>query len=357
MANEPTLLIARSLLPENEEARYDRLFDYFGSRLQSCSFDEDGWLLALGWPDDPARYKDPNILMGLCWWSPKLTISEVPFAVRQEVGFQLALNDCWSLLAWSRWLADRAAQDVLPSELVLLHVDDHDDLMSPLVVNQSQHWVDAITKKEFSLLKPGTVSSAIESGAVGIGSFIAPLLHQVSRVHIRHLCVTGYSTSRRGVYGVDIGEDRDNLLAPGASRQSLKLTRASSGGAVAGHSYQVASNPSDWLAALPDAPVFLHIDLDFFNNRFNGDSNWRNRADRHDPPLTDILASVDAVFASLSGGGVLERVVDMTVAISPRFFPAEFWEPTVNAIGAYARNLSVAAACERNERINRGSRE
>jgi hypothetical protein len=348
MVNELTVHVARSLLPENEEARYDRLFDYFGSRLQSCSLHDDGWLLTLGWPKDAARYKDPNILKGLSWWSPKMTIGEVPFAVRQEVGFQLALNDCWSLLAWSRWLAGRAAKDDLPTDLVLLHVDDHDDLMSPLIVNQSQRWVDAITKKEFSLLKPGTVSSAIESGAVGVGSFIAPLLHQVPRVHIRHLCVTGYITSRRGAYSVDIGERLDDLLATGASRQSLKLTSASPERAVAGHSYHVASNPSDWLVALPNAPVLLHIDLDFFNNRFNGDSDWRNRPDRHDPVLPDILASVDAVFASLSAERVLQKVVDMTVAISPRFFPAEFWGPTVNAIGAYARNLPVTAACEHN---------
>jgi hypothetical protein len=214
MPNDLTVLVARGVLPEEEEARYDRLFDYFGSRFQACSPHRDGWVLTLGWPKDPARYKDPNILAGLAWWSPHLTLSGVPFAVREEAGFQLALNDCWSLLSWSRWLSDRAAADDMPGELVLLHVDDHDDLMSPLIVKQSARWVDAITKKEFSLLKPETVASAIESGAVGIGSFIAPLLHEIPRVHISHLCVTGYSTSRRGVHDVGIagGGSQNHLL-------------------------------------------------------------------------------------------------------------------------------------------------
>jgi hypothetical protein len=110
------------------------------------------------------------------------------------------------------------------------------------------------------------------------------------------------------------------------------------------------------LAALPDAPALLHIDLDFFNNRYNGDSNWRTRPNRHDPPLADILASVDGVFTALAASGVAERVVDMSVAISPRFFPAEFWEPTVKAIGAYARGFSFSGANKRGQGPRRGTR-
>lgn len=350
MLSQPQIVVARNLLSENEESRYERLLDYFGNRTISCSMAEDGWLVALGWQNDPERYKDPDILKGLRWWSPGLTISDVPFAVRQECGFQLALNDCWSLLAWSRWLSSRVAQHEVPSELVVLHVDDHDDLMSPLIVQSEGCWTDAITRKEFSLLKPASVSSAIESGAVGIGSFIVPLLYQVPHVHIRHLCVTEYSTSRRGFYRFEQDGVRDDLLAPGAIRQSARLQRIPACTSSVEHSYRVTSNHCEWLEGLPDAPVLLHLDLDFFNNRFNGDSNWRNRAARHDPPLTDILTSVDTVFTSLTAEGVLDRVVDMTVAISPRFFPAEFWEPTVDVVRAHARKLSSTATFVHEER-------
>ena len=105
----------------------------------------------------------------------------------------------------------------------------------------------------------------------------------------------------------------------------------------------MTSNQSEWLTALPDAAVLLHIDLDFFNNRFNGDSDWRTHLKRHDPCLADILATIDSIFASLAAGRVLEKVVDITVAISPGFFPAELWEPTVNAVRAHTETLSRTA--------------
>ncbi len=357
MADQRQIVVARKLLSEDEEKRYERLSDYFCDRTVACSVVDDGWLLTLGWQDKPERYKDPNILTGLHWWSPRLSISEVPTAVRQESGFQLALNDCWSLVAWSRWISDQAAQQDLPNELVLLHVDDHDDLMSPRIVRNERRWVDAITGEEFSLLDVSSVASAIESGAVGIGSFIVPLLYEVPRVHIRHLCVTEYSTSRPDFYRVELGGARDDLLVPGANRQSATLQRNSAGASPSGHSYRVASNPREWLAALPDAPVLLHLDLDFFNNRFNGDSDWRNRPARHDPPLADILASVDAIFAALRAEGILPKIADMTVALSPRFFPSEFWEPTIDRIRDHARGLYDRAGTREYRSVGEKTRE
>ena len=208
----------------DDERRCERLIAYLADRTVPCSLVEDGWLFALGRQSNLERYIDPNILKGLSWWSTSLTNSDVPFAVRQDRGFPLALCDCWTLLAWSRWLRSRAARkNILPNELVLVHVDDHDDLMSPRIVRQEMSWVDEITRQEFSLINPTSVSSAIESGAVGIGSFIVPLLCQVPLVHIRHLCATGYSTSRQGFYRLEQEDVRDALLAPGAIRQSVKL--------------------------------------------------------------------------------------------------------------------------------------
>jgi len=340
MTEDLPLTVPLDRLPEDAEARHHRLRDYFGNRVITCSLCADGWRLTLGWQGDPARLKDPEILNGLNWWSPDLTVADVPFAVRRDGGLQLALNDCWSLYAWSQWLAGRAEQHARPSELVLLHVDDHDDLMSPLIVDRDGQWADAITARRFSLLDPPTVASAIRSGAVGVGGFITPLLYHVPRVHVRHLCVTGYSTKRRGLYTIETSGAVDDLLAPGMSRQAIRLTPAPSGSMPAGHSYQVASSPVEWVAGLPDVPVLLHIDLDFFNNRYNGDSDWRSRLCRHDPPLSQMLDSVDRLFVSLgSEEEVVGRIVDITVAISPGFFPTEYWEPVTTAISGHVKRM------------------
>ena len=44
---------------------------------------------------------------------------------------QLSLDDAWTLLAWSRWLKERPDGESPPSEVVVIHVDDHRDMMSP----------------------------------------------------------------------------------------------------------------------------------------------------------------------------------------------------------------------------------
>jgi len=346
VTSEIQLTVARALLPDDSEARHARLFDYFGGRKVSCSETRDGWLLTIGWEDRPDWHEDPNILKGLAWYSQGLTLADAPFAIRKEPGFQLALNDCWTLLAWSRWLSLARKRGGIPDEIVILHVDDHDDLMSPRVIKKDDCWIDAITRNEVDILRPNTIASAIISGAIGVGSFIVPLLHLVPRVHIRHCCVTGYSLTRRGTYNLQREVIGDDLLMPGASRQAVRLEPSPNNEhqvKPSGHSYSVASTTTEWLKDLPEAPIFLHIDLDFFNNRFNGDSHWHERPNRHDPSLADIVRSVDTIFNALFSSNVAQRIVDMAVGISPGFFPAELWGPTVDRIRAFARALPSAS--------------
>jgi hypothetical protein len=78
--------------------------------------------------------------------------------------------------------------------------------------------------------------------------------------------------------------------------------------------------------------VLLHIDLDYFNNRYDASPDWRTRDDRHDPDEAEIMASVDALFEALVATGAAEKVVNIAVAISPRFFPAEYWCSTVGRV-------------------------
>jgi hypothetical protein len=86
------------------------------------------------------------------------------------------------------------------------------------------------------------------------------------------------------------------------------------------------------LDELPDVPTLLHIDLDYFNNRFNGDSDWELHSSRHDPTSHEIMSAIDLVFNTLAVRGIFDRIVDITVALSPGFFPAEFWSLAIERI-------------------------
>ena len=95
-----------------------------------------------------------------------------------------ALEDQWIPLSWSNYFQKSGS---IPKELVLLHIDDHQDMMAPRIGKRlDERFVDFITGDHFSLLKPETVEAAIVSGALGKGSILTPLIWQVSKIHVRH---------------------------------------------------------------------------------------------------------------------------------------------------------------------------
>src|SRR5205823_1175410 len=112
----------------------------------------------------------------------------------------------------SRWLQKSVSSDGQPEAITLLHLDDHDDLMTPRILVEGVAWLDPISGLALDLWHPETVESAVRSGAIGIGSFMAPLLHLFPRVHVRHLCSTEYTKDRQGPHVVRPVKVLDELL-------------------------------------------------------------------------------------------------------------------------------------------------
>ena len=181
------------------------------------------------------------------------------------------------------------------------------------------------------------------SGAIGIGSFMAPLLHQFPNVHVRHLCSTEYIDARKGPHAVSPVEVEDDLLAPRSTRPGLRLHKLDGSDAAAQlpalHPYIVTDDLNSWLADLPEGPVLLHIDMDYFNNRFNGDSDWVDDGPKYNPPLDQVLTRIDGVFGSLEHAAWPNVLQDFAAAISPGFFPADLWEPSITRIDAHVKRL------------------
>lgn len=217
------IVIPHQSLPENEQARTACLRHYFTEHMVSIAPVHEGWSLTLNWPTTADYYVDPRLTEGLYWWSKGSSVEDIPSARRLKRQWQISLNDSWTLLSWSRWLARCSDRGDLPSEIVLLHVDDHDDLMSPRLWLEQGNWIDAISRQSVDLLQPESISAAISSGAIGIGSFIVPLLYQIPKVHVRHLCSTKYSSSRKGKYCLQLTTFADNLLDTAMMRPAVHL--------------------------------------------------------------------------------------------------------------------------------------
>lgn len=319
--------VAKNRLPVDREARFETLHTYF-CELKAWAEEADGeWEIAVMRPDRAAYYVDPNLASGLDWYSRTfgaVDVAGLAHAVHRSRAFQLSLNDSWTLYSWALWLNGRSLSDL---DVTILHVDDHDDLMTPRLLVRDR-MVDGLTGNEFRLEAPPTVESAVRSGAIGVGSFMSPFIRAASRVDVRHLCATAYARKREGQFRLVPTSVPDALLHPGDVSPGLRL-EAAAGDEAIDRRYSVTDDLDHWLRDLRPGPVLLHVDMDYFNNRFNCSSDWQH-SDNHDPDATHVLKRIQEMIDALRRGGVLQRIEDIAIALSPGFFPAELWEPSID---------------------------
>jgi hypothetical protein len=315
-----TIRLPHDLLPDGPAARHGRLRDYFCDKDATARQTADGWELDLAWPGGAERHVDPRIGRELEAWGG-IGLDGMAMARRRSARVLTALYDTWTLQSWSAWLAESGASR--ETELTILHIDDHRDLGSPRVAIQADRMVDLITGDAFDLREPGSVLRACESGAVGMGSFLTPFLAALPRSDVRQL---GQPPKVTGTVDAAFVQTTlaDDLLRPGAQRPAIRLDPAE--GTGPGH-YRTTCDLADWLSDVAPGPVLLHVDMDYFNNRYDGDNDWPDRHPRHDPPLDAVLRRIDEVTAAIRDAGLVESIADAVVAFSPGFFPAEMWSP------------------------------
>ena len=309
--------LPRDRLPEEPHARHARLRDYFCDRDAVATQEDGGWRLDFRWPDEPERHVDPMLSAHLPGWAPGL--GQMVETMRRQGRVTTALYDTWTLVSWSEWAA--VSRPRTDAHLTILHVDDHRDLMSPRLFLEDGGWRDPIAGGAFDFRVPDSVRRALESGAVGMGSFLTPLLHAFPNAEVRHLCQPPKASST-AVFEIQPHQQRDDLIDFDAMRPAIRLAPADHHGAGR---YMITPEIGDWLKDLAPGPALLHIDMDYFNNRFDGDGDWAERPERLDPPTEAVIAGIRRVADALRGGGLLARIEDAVIAYSPGFFPSEFW--------------------------------
>jgi hypothetical protein len=319
------IAIPRHLLPEDPEGIMDVLEDYFAfDRLPMWEEVDDQVQVRLVPPPRGEFYVDPRLDEGLEWWGGGVAIENIPDLKGTRGALRIGMNDAWTLWSWSLWLSDRARRSERPGPVCVLHADDHEDLMSPRVIAGPEGMIDPITGESVIMTDPESVSRAITSGAIGMGSFIVPFLSHVPNLHVRHLRADG---PEQPATPMTVGVEPDSLLRPGADRLVVRRDGPASEG-----SYCRTADARSWAEVPEDCSVLLHIDLDYFNNRYDGDSDWRNRSRQFDPAPGAVEELVDSMIEALEASGAMSRVEDVFIGISPGFFPAELWATTVDRL-------------------------
>jgi hypothetical protein len=315
------LRVRSNLLPDEASTRHSRLREYFCDKDATASLVNGEWQLELAWPGGVERHIDSRIEQELIAWGG-IDLSKMATARRRSGRVLTALYDTWTLLSWSKWIA--RAHPSPEQRITILHIDDHRDLGAPRLAVAASGLEDLITGCHFDVRNPASVLAACESGAVGMGSFLTPLLLAFPKCDVRQL-----AQPPKIIHTVDSAFSAstviDDLLRPGAFRPAIRLHPIESG--VAAGRYRATNNLEDWLRDIEVGPVLLHVDMDYFNNRYDGDGDWPHHFARHDPPLDAVLARIDEITSTMRTNGILSRIEDAAVAFSPGFFPAEMWQP------------------------------
>lgn len=310
--------IPRGRFPQDPALWHGFLRDYFCDKDAVATESGGDVHLELNWPDEAERHVDPALDIGLRWWGRGVSLGAMWSARWREGRIMTSLYDTWTLLSWCEWLARVPSSTA--EQVVILHVDDHRDLGPPRLYLTNGALVDAITGKEVKLTDPVTVQRAIESGAIGMGSFMTPFLWHFPHATVRHLCQPPKMQAdvrRKLMFNLA----PDPLLDPNAERLAIDLVR----GATGTGDYLGTSDTTTWSRGIEGRLALVHIDMDYFNNRYDGDSAWLERDPRLDPDLKTMLSKVDDLITALAASKA--SIEDVSIAYSPGFFPAEFWQP------------------------------
>jgi hypothetical protein len=316
--------------PESRNEQHQLINGYFSGKEYQLNFSAGSVDVTLSWPQDPLYYIDPNLLAGLDCWNNSLMVKNIPFAIQQKSNYQLSLNDNWTLYAWANWLKRRRQKGRPIDKVIVLHIDDHRDCMSPLLFLQEPGvYLDPLTNKRVTMEKPESILSAIESGAIAVGSFMPVFFHQIPNIEFRHLLPPHRMPMAYKAGAIKNQFEKDDLLCLDCDRPTMVFENH-------GHSQHIYSPTADLATFLanipPDVPVLLHVDMDYFNNRFDGDSDWKSHEYVHDPMAESVLLQVSEVFEAILASVPRKQLEDIAVALSPGFFPAEFWKDTISII-------------------------
>ena len=323
----------------DDEKLLSRLLDdYFFDKKIQINRDIENLYINIDWPDYKEYYIDPDLYQGLAWWDSQLLVKDIPFAKKEQCGYQLSLCDSWTLYAWSKWLK----YNTNPlKKIVILHLDDHRDCMTPLLyVTDDFKYVDALTKHQVDLFEPDSVAEAIKSGAIAVGSFMPLFFHYCQNIELRHLLPSHRMEKSFKKGFMQNSLINDNLLGISLNRPAVIFEAQ---GSLSNNRYAPTENLDEFLTGIPtDSEILVHIDMDYFNNRFDGDSDWIHKEFTHNPDEAKTLANIYSVFNRILEIIPQGQLKDITIALSPGFFPAEYWKKSIDIIDHLFKSLGYA---------------
>jgi hypothetical protein len=302
----------------------DRLFELFPDHypfLMSETHSE--WTFGLAWPNDPLWFVDPS-LPGQAARIFGLSLPEL--ATFTQIRQCAAATFIFSMFHSRALLAPAyaAQRDRAIRFSSIVHIDDHDDLMAPLLTTDAGQLHNSITGRALDLNDPISVSEAIDYGAVNKGSFLAAYVlgkPPGSLVHVGHKLQVGRVWLTPSIVSETLGRQHFSISALDANDSPVPGI------------WSLTETPHLPTGQIDDGAgaVWLDVDLDAFCNRYDGDSYRRELlATAHE--RQQMHQRISQFLESLSGSEWRKRIKAVSIAASPAFFPSEYWDDAIPSV-------------------------
>ena len=296
-------------------AAMDILFSLFADHYPvQIDEDEHAWFFRLDWPSESSWYVDPELTsQSEKLWNCSIGDLGTLFKDRSNNGIAFV----FSMFHSRALLAPALAQQFKPTHFSdIVHVDDHDDMMMPLLNLQAKDLFDPISGVVVDLNNTSSISSAIDRGVIHKGSFMAAyvlghspgtLIHVSDRLHDQSFWL---QPQQIGQYLGDRTLPISTIaFTPMADSSKWKYLETST----------FPLNLKDVEA------VWLDVDLDEFCNRFDGDSS-RSALQGDSRERLIMENRIERFLEGLNAASWKTQVRAVSVAASPAFFPSEYWD-------------------------------
>lgn len=225
----------------------------------------------------------------------------------------MCLSENWLPYGW-RVIT---GQDIVAKNTAIIHIDDHSDLMKPFISIESGIYRNLLSNQTANSLSVDFLKNAINTGAITIGSMLTMIVFSLERFNIYHL--------KRNVEKKRLGIVKQAFLDPliqNCERIGIDFIDDCSGPA-----YFLTSSVDEIVSNLNgEEQCVLHIDMDYFNNRYNGSTSWeidnigKNYSlDEQKHRMVEIAKALESINNTIPIKYIL-------IGISPSFYPSEYWE-------------------------------
>jgi hypothetical protein len=315
--SEPFTISKASVADAN--AAMEPFFDLFPDRYPFVvSEDDHAWRIGLKWPDNNRWYVDPT-LTKMARASFGLSLNQLPsYWEQRTIGtIPLMFSMFHSRALLTPAMALRAGHASGFSHIV--HVDDHDDLMPPLLRRFEKGLLNPLDQSIVNLANIDSINTAIDAGVISKGSFLAAYVlanPAASVIHVREDGVARF-------WGLSI-QSVDRTIVSRTFNTSFVFMENIP--AEAGWLWQ--ETPILPLELRDCESVWLDVDLDAFCNRYDGDSNRMN-AVATNAERALLRDRINVFLDRLSAASWRWHIRAVSVAASPGFFPSEYWKEAI----------------------------